>query len=68
LTFQHYNELFDADLNMPDETLDDLLIDDEEDAAQRSDRRQSANIEMQNSLSHFGPRQVHYIPFFIINL
>ena len=44
---------------MPDETLDDLLIDDEEDSAQRADRRQSANIEMQNSLSHFGPRQVH---------
>ncbi|KAL1117874.1 hypothetical protein AAG570_004187 [Ranatra chinensis] len=53
----HYNELFDADLNTMDETLDDLLIDDEEDGAHRSDRRQSGSAEMQNSLSHFGPRQ-----------
>lgn len=56
--FQHYNELFDSEIGLADEPLDDLLIDDDEDGLQRNERRQSGNVEMNSSLSHFGPRQV----------
>uniref|UniRef100_A0A1B6CLX3 RAVE complex protein Rav1 C-terminal domain-containing protein n=1 Tax=Clastoptera arizonana TaxID=38151 RepID=A0A1B6CLX3_9HEMI len=54
---QDYNELFDGNVAMVDETLDDLLDEDEPDSTRRHDRRQSANIEKQSTLSHFGPRQ-----------
>ncbi|XP_073977920.1 rabconnectin-3 alpha isoform X3 [Rhodnius prolixus] len=53
----HYNELFDSEIGLADEPLDDLLIDDDEDGLQRNERRQSGNVEMNSSLSHFGPRQ-----------
>ncbi|KAG8301481.1 DmX-like protein 1 [Homalodisca vitripennis] len=53
---QDYNQLFDG--NVPMESLDDLLDEDEEDdSLRRCDRRQSANPDKQCTLSHFGPRQ-----------
>lgn len=54
---QHdYNDLFDGNLAVADESLDDLL-EDEPDSPRRHDRRPSVNQERQG-LSHFGPRQV----------
>lgn len=41
-----------------DESLDDLLEEDEPDSPRRCDRRQSLNPDKQGTLSHFGPRQV----------
>jgi hypothetical protein len=53
---QDYNDLFDGNLAMADESLDDLL-EDEPDSPRRHDRRPSVNQERQG-ISHFGPRQV----------
>jgi len=53
---QDYNDLFDGNLAVADESLDDLL-EDEPDSPRRHDRRTSVNQERQG-LSHFGPRQV----------
>lgn len=52
---QDYNDLFDGNLAVADESLDDLL-EDEPDSPRRHDRRPSVNQERQG-LSHFGPRQ-----------
>jgi hypothetical protein len=54
---QHdYNDLFDGNVAMADESLDDIL-EEEPDSPRRHDRRPSVNPERQG-LSHFGPRQV----------
>lgn len=53
---QDYSDLFDGNLAMADESLDELLEDDP-DSPRRHDRRPSVNQERQG-LSHFGPRQV----------
>ncbi|XP_075227186.1 rabconnectin-3 alpha isoform X2 [Lycorma delicatula] len=53
-----YNELFDGNVSAGDQTLDDLLEDDDEpDSPMKRERRQSGNTEKQSTLSHFGPRQ-----------
>jgi len=52
---QDYNDLFDANLSMADETLDDIL-EDEPNSPHRKERRQSVSGDRQG-LSHFGPRQ-----------
>lgn len=53
---QHdYNDLFDGNVAMADESLDDIL-EEEPDSPRRHDRRPSVNPERQG-LSHFGPRQ-----------
>lgn len=49
-----YNELFDGNVGQ-EESLDDLLEDDEGDSPRRADRRSS--IPERQCLSHFGPRQ-----------
>lgn len=53
---QDYNDLFDANVSMGDESLDDILEDEMPDSPRRRDRRQSVAQERQG-LSHFGPRQ-----------
>ncbi|XP_065333652.1 dmX-like protein 2 isoform X2 [Cloeon dipterum] len=52
---QDYNDLFDANLSMADETLEDIL-EDEPNTQNRPERRQSVSGDRQG-LSHFGPRQ-----------
>ncbi|XP_069696328.1 dmX-like protein 2 isoform X4 [Periplaneta americana] len=53
---QDYNDLFDGNLAVADESLDDLLEEEQPDSPRRHDRRPSVNQERQG-LSHFGPRQ-----------
>lgn len=48
--------MFDANVSMGDESLDDILEDEMPDSPRRRDRRQSVAQERQG-LSHFGPRQ-----------
>ncbi|KAI5722725.1 hypothetical protein M8J76_012674 [Diaphorina citri] len=52
-----YNQLFDGNVTMVDESLDDLLEDDEMESPRRCNRRESGGVEKQPLLSHFGPRQ-----------
>ncbi|XP_059484944.1 dmX-like protein 2 [Neocloeon triangulifer] len=52
---QNYNDLFDANLSMVDESLEDIL-EVEPNSPHRPDRRMSVSGERQG-LSHFGPRQ-----------
>lgn len=52
---QDYNDLFDANLSLNDQSLDDIL-EDEPNSPHRPDRRHSICGEKQG-LSHFGPRQ-----------